>query len=44
VGESIPHHVMNYLKRDEDLASLIQISKVSYAKGFKNLLGIVEIG
>jgi hypothetical protein len=32
-----PPHVMRKLKKDEDLAGLIRISKVFYAKGFKDV-------
>jgi hypothetical protein len=31
-----PPHVMTKLKKGENLASVIQASKVSYAKGLKN--------
>jgi hypothetical protein len=32
-----PPHVMTKLKRDENLADIIWISKVSYAKGLKDV-------
>jgi len=30
-------HVMSILEKDEDLAGLIRVSKVFYAKGFKDV-------
>jgi len=32
-----PSHVMTKLKKDENLVGIIQGSKVSYAKGLKNV-------
>jgi hypothetical protein len=36
-GVGYPPHVMTKLKKDENLASLIWVSKVSYAKGLRNV-------
>jgi hypothetical protein len=36
-GVGYPPHVMTWLKRDENFAGLIWASKVSYAKGLKDV-------
>jgi hypothetical protein len=36
-GVGYPPHVMTKLKRDENLAGLIWVTKVFHAKGFKNV-------